>query len=484
MKRFVLICLLVLMIVPYSYSQRSKYIKHHAFSGTLMAGVDGGVTFGFTDYKDTRVDLLGRVVLEYFFPTTSNGIFSLRAFGSTGYVGGQDEGRVPTIFRSEITDIGGGAAVTFSIQEAVFPYVFAGASYKWFKPKDENGNVLKGYTFGFYKHEEENYHLEGGVRFLLSPAINLNFNIGAQFSPHDSWDEVVAGGNNDWMLRIMAGLSYSFFTKTDADGDGVVDNDDACPNTPKGVPVDDAGCPLDSDKDGIPDYLDKCPNTEKGLPVDENGCVKDADQDGVVDNLDRCPNTPKGVRVNEAGCPDTDNDGVFDNEDKCNDTPQGAPVDQNGCPKDSDGDGVPDYKDECPNTPKNVQVDAKGCHTDTVKVEVTKEFLLAGDTNFEYNKATLLPAAYDQLNKLADYLKRNPNTRWRIEGHTDSDGSNDYNMELSRKRAQAVADYLTGKGIQSNRLEVIPLGETQPKADNKTQEGKAMNRRVEVKLIE
>jgi OOP family OmpA-OmpF porin len=88
----------------------------------------------------------------------------------------------------------------------------------------------------------------------------------------------------------------------DSDGDGVTDDLDQCPNTPRGVKVDDKGCPLDSDGDGVPDYLDRCPNTPRGVKVDEKGCPLDGDGDGVPDYLDQCPRTPKGARVNEVGC--------------------------------------------------------------------------------------------------------------------------------------------------------------------------------------
>ena len=89
---------------------------------------------------------------------------------------------------------------------------------------------------------------------------------------------------------------------------------------------------------------------------------KDSDGDGVYNHLDQCPNTPQGVTVNAAGCPlDSDGDGVFDYLDKCPDTPKGAGVDDTGCPLDSDGDGVFDYLDKCPDTPKGAGVDARGC---------------------------------------------------------------------------------------------------------------------------
>jgi outer membrane protein OmpA-like peptidoglycan-associated protein len=459
-----------------SLTQEKK--KHHAFSGTLMFGIEGGGTIGITDYDELRPDFMGRGLLEYFFPTTSSGIISIRAFVSAGYAGGKDNDRIPQEFRTTIHSLGGGISYTFSIQESVFPYLFVGGSNTWFSPEDLDGTRLRYSTNQSYKLTEANFHGELGFRFLLSKEINLNISAGGQLSPNDNWDNITTGGNNDFLVHGLVGMSYSLFTDVDSDGDGIPDSKDACPDTPEGVLVDEFGCPFDSDGDGVPDYNDKCPNTSPGMEVDENGCAIDSDGDGVPDKLDKCPNTGRGEKVNESGCPDTDGDGVYDNSDKCPNTPAGAPVDADGCPKDSDGDGVPDYKDDCPNTPAGTQVDAVGCaKADTVAI------VLKGDTNFEFNKDQLLPNAYPVLNELAETMKRNPDKRWRIEGHTDAIGSDSYNMDLSRRRAQSVVNYLVSQGIKSSQLEVVPLGESQPVATNDTQEGRAMNRRVEIKLI-
>lgn len=482
MKKVLSIIFLIALFSFSSFAQEGK--RYHAFSGTAMFGVDAGMSLGFTDYDDLKPELFGRLVGEYFFPTRSSGIFGLRGFYNAGYVGGKsDNPAIPTL-KATIVSIGAGLTYNFSIQQAVFPYLFAGGSYSWVNPKDAGGRELPQppaqRAFGI---EGFDLNVEGGFRFLLSHAISLNISVGAQLSLEDNWDALPARGSNDMLMHGLVGLSYSFGADIDSDGDGVPDKKDQCPDTPPGVKVDAFGCPIDSDNDGVPDYLDKCPNTKAGMEVDENGCPVDSDGDGVPDRLDRCPNTPQGMKVNEEGCPDTDGDGVPDNRDKCPDTPQGAPVDSDGCPKDSDGDGVPDYKDECPNTPRGEQVDEKGCSTlkDTV---VVKQVTLEGDTNFEFNKSNLLPSAFPVLNKLAKAMNDNPDSRWRIEGHTDAIGSDSYNMELSRRRAQSVVDYLIQQGIDRSRLEVVPLGESQPKATNDTQEGRAMNRRVEIKMIE
>ena len=177
------------------------------------------------------------------------------------------------------------------------------------------------------------------------------------------------------MFNLALGFSVVWGTnKRDSDKDGVWDKLDMCKDTPRGVVVDERGCPVDSDGDGVPDYLDECPGTiaEAAPYVDEKGCVPDADTDGIADYLDKCTNTPAEAFgfLDSVGCPlDTDGDGVPDYLDKCPGTPEEAygMVDVDGCPKDTDGDGVPDYLDQCPGTPPEAysQIDAKGCATDT-----------------------------------------------------------------------------------------------------------------------
>jgi OOP family OmpA-OmpF porin len=107
--------------------------------------------------------------------------------------------------------------------------------------------------------------------------------------------------SEDAMTDFISDIFYTHMYG-DSDGDGVLDKDDKCPGTPKGVKVDKKGCPIDSDGDGIPDYLDKCPDTPKGVKVDKVGCPLDTDGDGVPDYKDQCPNTPKGAPVNAVGC--------------------------------------------------------------------------------------------------------------------------------------------------------------------------------------
>src|SRR5674476_460614 len=185
---------------------------------------------------------------------------------------------------------------------------------------------------------------------------------------------------------------------------------------------------------------------------------------------------------------DSDGDGVPDSRDMCPNTPLGVKVDADGCPLDSDGDGVPDYLDKCPNTPAGVQVDADGCpiKKETVVIVQPPEIeslVLSGDANFEFNKATLLPNAYTVLDSLVGTMKKHIEYKWEVGGYTDGVGSVNYNLGLSQRRAQAVVDYLVTKGVNSNNLKVVGYGKSNPIATNDTPEGRAMNRRVEIKVL-
>lgn len=201
------------------------------------------------------------------------------------------------------------------------------------------------------------------------------------------------------------------------------------------------------------------------------GCgIKDSDGDGVADDMDECPDTPKGVSVDAKGCPlDSDGDGVYDYQDKCPGTPAGVSVDSDGCPLDSDGDGVTDDMDKCPGTPQGARVDRDGC----------MENIVLDNILFELNSATLTGHDKAILDGLVKAFNRPFIKSILITGHTDSTGSDDYNMSLSKRRAASVAAYLKSAGVD------VPMatdgkGESDPVADNGTREGRAQNRRVVV----
>ena len=243
--------------------------------------------------------------------------------------------------------------------------------------------VLGGYSrldFGGtnpYRFTDGGFHGGAGAKFFMSSRVALRFEARGIYTP--STTSAFPGGSKN-ATHLMASAGFAFFQPdaapaADADHDGVADQRDACPDTPRGATVDNRGCPADADSDGVLNGIDQCPNTPTGATVDAMGCPHDQDGDKVFDGIDQCPNTPAGVAVDAKGCPlaaaapagppDSDGDGVNDLLDKCPDTPAGATVDTTGCPLDSDHDGVWDGLDKCPDTPAGATVDANGCPMDS-----------------------------------------------------------------------------------------------------------------------
>ncbi len=266
------------------------------------------------------------------------------------------------------------------------------------------------------------------------------------------------------------------FGGTDTDGDGIYDDDDACPQV-FGL-KEFNGCP-DTDNDGVIDKEDNCP--EVAGPKEFNGCP-DTDGDGIIDKDDNCPKV-KGTKAN-GGCPDKDGDGVIDKKDKCPDVK--GPAANNGCPwPDTDGDGILDKDDKCPKV-KGIAAE-HGCPKPKPKEVITKEAkakldAFAKSIYFNSGKSTFKPGVTKQLDGIVAIMKQFPEAKFVVEGHTDSQGAAAYNQKLSEKRAKAVMDYLVKKGIDAGRLSSVGYGEDRPIADNRTRAGRAKNRRVEINL--
>ena len=144
-------------------------------------------------------------------------------------------------------------------------------------------------------------------------------------------------------------------------------------------------------------------------------------------------------------------------------------------PADSDGDGVPDDVDKCPDSATDKPVDADGC---TIVSVVLK------NVQFESNSSELTAGSSESLDKVVNAMNEYDQLRIEIQAHTDNMGEAAYNLSLSEKRANSVRDHLIAKGVAANRMEVKGYGETQPIADNSTRDGRATNRRVELKIIE
>lgn len=336
----------------------------------------------------------------------------------------------------------------FPKREMTFaPYLMVGVGYLGgdLTPDGSENNVSATAGAGFeWRMGRSNYSIRGEVR------------------ARHAFDQCSSSECRDFTDFIYTvGVSYRFggapsipTPEADTDLDGVLDMWDECPDTPRGTEVSASGCPImpreaDSDGDRIPDSQDDCPNTPPGAAVNPQGCPLDSDLDGVPTDRDRCPATRPNAKVDVYGCEvdeDTDNDGVLNENDSCPATPQGARVDVYGC-------------------------------------EITDVIQLPG-LNFETNSDRILPGAERVLVDAAATLQIHGDLVIEVAGHTDNVGNDNWNIGLSLRRAYTVRNFLIAQGVAPERITARGYGPFEPIADNATAEGRAMNRRVELRIIE
>ncbi len=300
------------------------------------------------------------------------------------------------------------------------------------------------------------FHFGGGVKFHLNRWVNLRLDVRDTLSAGRGVGDGVI--NN---VEVLGGITLTLGRKRapkpagpiDTDGDGIFDPDDRCVDTP-----------------GVPEY--------QGCPV------PDTDGDGIVDPDDKCVDTPGVPEFEGCPVPDTDGDGILDPDDKCVDTP-GVP-EYEGCPiPDTDGDGFLDPDDECVNEPEtqNGFKDGDGC-PDEVPKELEKFTGVIEGIFFDTNRDSIKKKSETRLQNAADILAKFPTIRIEVSGHTDSKGNDEYNAELSRRRAESVKQWLVDHGIDGARIQTRGAGENEPIASNSNKAGRAQNRRIEFRLLD
>jgi outer membrane protein OmpA-like peptidoglycan-associated protein len=393
-------------------------------------------------------------------------LFSERlAFGLRGGYGENGEWAVGTyrtlVFSSEVY-----GRFNLVLEKPIRPYLLLGLGMNSWRSEYARRDAVVRSDAGADDPEQQVEGLDfaiklgGGVERDVTDRLFVGARVTYDFLMRED-DELDLGGlydPNDGEVEFTGGFFYRFSgerpgapRERDSDRDGVSDSFDRCPGTPRGVAVDQYGCPRDEDGDGVPDVDDECPGTPSGATVDARGCPSDDDGDGVYNGIDRCP-----------------------------DTPRRAEVDRRGCPTDGDRDGVYDGIDQCPDTPRGDEVDARGCSIAPPEPVVV---VLEGVT-FASGTADLLPEAMTVLNGIARDLLEMPDLRVEIRGHTDNTGDPQFNLNLSQERANTVRNYLISRGVPGNRMTAVGYGETEPIAPNNTSEGRARNRRVEFEILD
>ena len=307
----------------------------------------------------------------------------------------------------------------------------------------------------------QKYGVYYGAYIPLGVGLNINFFDEAKLFVNSTYRVPITENTASYHFMHAIGISGRISKKKepavippppppapkDTDGDGIIDDNDKCPTVPGVAKYD--GCPVpDTDKDGINDDNDKCP-TVPGLAKYDGCPIPDTDKDGINDEDDKCPNDPGVARYQGCPVPDRDRDGINDEEDKCPDVP-----------------GVAEFQ---------------GCPPITEEITKTVSYA-AKNVYFNTGSTKLSSKSYAPLNELIKILEENKSLKLKIDGHTDNVGADDFNVKLSDGRAASVKAYLVSKGIGEDRLESEGFGETMPVADNKTADGRAKNRRVEMKV--
>lgn len=226
-------------------------------------------------------------------------------------------------------------------------------------------------------------------------------------------------------------------------------------------------------------------------PLDKD--ARDGGQDGpqpgapVVE-----PGSSSGTGPQPGGPPaappaaDQDGDGVPDAQDHCPavmGVPNLDPA-KNGCPQDTDGDGIEDKEDACPQEKgeRSSTPTENGCPR-SVRVQ-GEQIVILQQVNFKTASDVIEPGSFGLLQQLVEVMQQHPEiARVAIDGHTDNQGLERTNVELSRRRAAAVLRWMSEHGVDARRLEARGFGPKRPIADNKTAEGKAKNRRVEFQIL-
>lgn len=286
--------------------------------------------------------------------------------------------------------------------------------------------------------DQQGHYINNGAiaysdHFTVTGGLGINFWIKEKFGLNVMSEYYHMPGmksDNIDFFQHSAGLVFRF-GQLDRDGDGILDKEDECPDTPGLAEFN--GCP-DADGDGLPDHKDACP-VEFG-PKENEGCpYRDKDQDGILDDEDECPEVPGLIELK--GCP---------------------PV-------------IVEYVEE---------VVEEVVEEEPEPVVVTKVFVF----RFEFDSFKNSQSVIDMLKTTATDMRQN-DKKYYVDGYADSSGPESYNMRLSERRAKAVADELIASGIDADRLIVRGMGESKPLCPaNDTEECRKENRRVEVTISE
>ncbi len=411
----------------------------------IHAGIISPYTFigGKQDFKGRESQLGYGAYIKNQFTST----FGIEAeyFGGQIAGNGPPTGTVTQPYASFSTQLNWTAALAANItlaninwrhnQGTIQPYLTLGGGFMSFTPKVYSGTGARLPIASTSTDFQEFFIPVGlGLKFDIAKGVNLDLGYQMNFVNSDFVDGYAFGNTNDKFSYAHAGLEFAFGGKSK-------------PQLATHNPVSSMRY----------EYMTKAQTLQAELDAQK------AENDRLRNDLNSTNNNLATTNANLAKLT-----------------------------QDSDGDGVPDFFDKCPNTPAGTKVDGAGCPLPVAKQPVeTKVYITEADRKvvkdaianleFDLGKATIRAHSFPSLDRVARLLV-DKNFSLKLAGHTDNIGSDDFNMRLSKDRAESIKNYLVSKGANPSRIEATGYGETQPIATNKTAAGRQKNRRVEFTL--
>ncbi len=419
-------------------------------------GLEGGLARYHGDFTDVEYNLGGGIFGGYWI--TDNLALELELSANMLKCNGDDG------FQTLVKSIAPMVKYRFLPGLSFNPYLTLGLEWFAFSPSTYDDIDIDMPRNQAEDYSTSSFAIPYGIGFSNSFTDNLSFHVEALYHMTftDNLDDDDGPETDDHYATFQGGLTWTFNTAKDTDGDGVMDRYDADPLHAEdfdGFRDEDGAPDPDNDGDGVPDVSDGAINT----PEDHDGFQ---DNDGVPD-------------------PDNDGDGILDVVDSAPNAAEDFDgfKDRDGAPDpDNDGDGILDADDGCPNDAEtfNGYEDADGC-PDTkpeIAVEAGAAIVLDG-VNFAYASAVLTTGSLEILDMVVRTLRDNEQIEVEIRGYTDNQGSQSANERFSQMRAEAVRSYLLDNGIDGKRVTAVGFGPANPVASNDTEEGRAQNRRIE-----
>lgn len=465
----------------------------HPFSKSLRLGIFGAGNYSFTDYENSDFGISFGGNLDYIFPSQSKmGIGLSFSLSKQNISGSKNNLGLPEKFDTEVRTAGLDLILAYAASENIIPTLKVGGAYTWLGFESQN---IKSRFYDISNGGEKksiSLELLGLLNIILNDNIDLNIGGGYSYFLEDNLDAIKYGDYEDFFIKGQIGLSYKLWSKRDSDGDNIEDKLDKCPFEPEDFDgyQDDDGCPdPDNDGDGIIDVKDLCQNIAEDLDgfQDDDGCPDlDNDKDGIEDAIDGCPDLAEDFDGFEDadGCPDLDNDkdGILDEKDLCDNEAEvfNGYLDDDGCP-----DSLPKPKYVQPEPvkvkPKDKKVKPK--QRSRADKNAPNSFLIRSENTFVSGTAQIRSSAYAEMDNIINELKKYPNTRWRIEGHTDNSIPRLEANRLTKSQADAILSYFVSKGLNPNNFQTVGFGSASPISSNSSVYGRMKNRRIVIKKL-